>query len=637
MNNVEKAMNSQVAAVPPSRSPLCTAAATPPHTVREVLAAIIHHKHIKQLRKATYYICECLKVPGDELTIDALEGLAPRFTSYLRKCRCAPESICNYCHLTTVLLRAAKQLGWISRHSEITKLWEPIIAAVAKTDGALGIVKYAISIGRTPSTLTDDDLSAWMQMRASQGRSYLNTRRVLGTFRNTLSNVKLAGHLPGVFRTWKSKSSYGVHLHNLPVALRQEVDAILRWTQADYAKARRAKHGLRSNSAKNLLAAITRLYGFAVNVLPTLTPSTAAIDPTSIQTLTELVTPELVSAFIDWSINVRKSTGPSVASLLGYLSSALKKHPNYTDKDYIWFFRVVREIPLEPGSERRERKLRQYLPYDTVADIPHKIHETRLKAALAGRTAVAWAVHHELLMTWLVLEPWWQRNIRECKLGLREEGANLFKATILSLDKIKLSKWAEDRLRVNPREELWQYYFREHETNNHREVHAVLPHRLVPLLEEYLAHHRPCLVGGDDPSTLFLNGHGRRIALDQLTVLVSKLTLRYAGKRITPHMFRDIWAYWWLGMHPEDYLTVSKKLWHRDIEITIAAYGSQFNESHADSRVENYLDSRGWLSMTTRGATEGAIPVSPQNEPKSNQGGRKWRWGYPVDSGNPNI
>jgi len=175
-----------------------------------------------------------------------------------------------------------------------------------------------------------------------------------------------------------------------------------------------------------------------------------------------LVTPDLVSSFIGWLTNVRRMPGLSVATELSWLTGPLTAHPCYVDKDFTWLSRLIQEIPFEPESQRRERRLRKYLPYDTVADTPCRIHETRLKAPAAGRRDVAWAVHHELLMTWLVLEPWRQRNIRECKLGLRSEGANLFKAAILPLDKVKLPKWAEAMLRVNPREELWQYYFREH-------------------------------------------------------------------------------------------------------------------------------------------------------------------------------
>jgi len=95
---------------------------------------------------------------------------------------------------------------------------------------------------------------------------------------------------------------------------------------------------------------------------------------------------------------------------------------------------------------------------------------------------------------------------------------------------------------------------------------------------------------GRDPGTLFLNTEGRPLTINGVTRLVSELTLRYAQKRVTPHIFRDIWAYWWLASHPEDYLTVSKKLWHRTVEITLRVYGCRFDESQADCRVEEYFE-----------------------------------------------
>ena len=595
MTRLVTTMGNQIAAASPPGSLVC--AVSPPHTVQDLLAALAENRYIKRLRTTARLVCECLNVGPGELTIDALESAAPRLSGYLQERRYRAVSIrCHRC-FASVLLRNAKQLGWTSSRSEMTKAWEPIVRALANTDGTLGLVRYAISKERTPSTLTDDDLTVWIQMMVSQGRSYRYAASRASIFWRTLASANLAGNLPGIRRIWKSKSLYGVPCDSFPAALRQEVDALLTWKQAEYAKGRPAKSKIRSISAARLLSLITRLYGFVVNVLPSLTAPTEAIQTTPPQTLTELVTPDLVRAFIDWLLNVRGLKGPSVACQLGYLIGPLNAHPNYTGKDFTWLSRVVREIPFEPESRRWERKLRKHLPYETVADIPRRIHETRLKAAAAGGKKLAWAVHHELLMTWLVLEPWRQRNIRECKLGLRSEGANLFKAAIQPLDKIKLPKWAEVRLRIKPREELWQYYFREHETKSGRAVHAILPYRLVLLLEEYLTHHRPCLASVNDPGTLFLNSCGRRMGMQELTYLVSDLTLCHTGTRVTPHMFRDIWAYWWLESHPEDYFTVSKKLWHRKIETTVEIYSFQFNESHADSRVEDYLDSQpeGWL------------------------------------------
>jgi site-specific recombinase XerD len=89
------------------------------------------------------------------------------------------------------------------------------------------------------------------------------------------------------------------------------------------------------------------------------------------------------------------------------------------------------------------------------------------------------------------------------------------------------------------------------------------------LLEEYLQNHRPNLVAGTDPGTLFLNRSGGGRDRQATTDLVAELVLEHAGRRVTPHIFRDIFAYAWLDDNPEDYLTLSKILWHRSIKTTL--------------------------------------------------------------------
>jgi len=278
--------------------------------------------------------------------------------------------------------------------------------------------------------------------------------------------------------------------------------------------------------------------------------------------------------------------------MLGTICAALKEHPSYKDLKFDWLDELIQGIPYEPESKRRERKELKYLPYDTVADIPRRIHQTRLDAATRGPKALAYVVHDELLIQWLNVLPWRQRNIRECRIGLKSKGANLFKAEIEQWDNIQKPKWVEEALKTNPREQFWQYHFGEDETKNGREVRSILPRRLLLLLEEYLQHHRAHVLNGSDPGTLFVNRDGNRLIDHQVTSLISNLTLRHAGRRVTPHIFRDIWAYWWLASHPEDYLTVSKKLWHRNIQTTLRIYGCKFDEAQADARVEDYLDSQ---------------------------------------------
>jgi integrase len=74
--------------------------------------------------------------------------------------------------------------------------------------------------------------------------------------------------------------------------------------------------------------------------------------------------------------------------------------------------------------------------------------------------------------------------------------------------------------------------------------------------------------------------------------MVSELTYRYAGRRTTPHRFRDIIAYTWLQEHPSDYLSLSKLLWHRNVNTTIQIYGARFNESSGVVAMESWLQER---------------------------------------------
>jgi integrase len=59
---------------------------------------------------------------------------------------------------------------------------------------------------------------------------------------------------------------------------------------------------------------------------------------------------------------------------------------------------------------------------------------------------------------------------------------------------------------------------------------------------------------------------------------------------MTPHLFRDAFAYAWLDAHPADYLALSKILWHRNIKTTIRIYGREFDESNGAQKTEEWLE-----------------------------------------------
>ena len=123
-------------------------------------------------------------------------------------------------------------------------------------------------------------------------------------------------------------------------------------------------------------------------------------------------------------------------------------------------------------------------------------------------------------------------------------------------------------------------------------MHALLPRPLIAPLEEYLGDYRPHLIQGVDPETLFLNQKGKPLSIDQVTDLTYELTQRHGGRRVNPHSFRDIVAFTWLKEYPKDYLTLSKILWHANINETIKTYGSRFNESSGVCAMESWLEER---------------------------------------------
>lgn len=194
-------------------------------------------------------------------------------------------------------------------------------------------------------------------------------------------------------------------------------------------------------------------------------------------------------------------------------------------------------------------------------------------------------------MMWLTTLPWRRRNLISCRLGKRDDGANLFKEEIPESATIAKPTWVEDVLKANPHEEIWQFYFRPDETKIGEPVHGVLPTKQVPL-EEYLERSRPALTNGGDSQTLFVNTEGRCFGNETFVYLVRNLTRRYTRKAVNPHLFRDIFAVKWLREHRKDYLTLSKILWHRDIKTTIRTYGQNFDESDGTVAVYKWLEER---------------------------------------------
>ena len=275
------------------------------------------------------------------------------------------------------------------------------------------------------------------------------------------------------------------------------------------------------------------------------------------------------------------------------LYSSVKRYPPFKTRDFTWLHDLMIQIPYADSQvQKQEAKARKWVDHNVLWEIPAKLRYERSAIEKKDSRRAALLSRNELLMSWLTILPWRQRNLRECKLNSRESGGNLFKAPISNLATLAKPRWVEEQRKSNPGQAFWQFFFRSDETKTGQQVHSLLPKQLIPILEEYLENYRPLLVKDKDPRTLFLNDAGKPISPEGIFTIVGNITYRYAGRRVNPHLFRDILAVKWLEIHPEDYLTVSKLLWHRNIKTTLRTYAANFDESHAVRRAEEWLEKR---------------------------------------------
>ena len=271
---------------------------------------------------------------------------------------------------------------------------------------------------------------------------------------------------------------------------------------------------------------------------------------------------------------------------------ALSSYPPLSQNDFSWVPNLIAQLPRDIEGRRRERKGLKWVTFDDLTQVPGQIIRETDELIGLGENSRASRFRSAFLIQWLVTLPWRQRNIRECKLMSFADGGNLSKEEIPTHSTMAIPPWVQEALKANPREKFWQFCFRPRETKTSHLVRAIVPRQLVSPLEDYIKLYRPSLVNGPDPGTLFLNDHGGSYRQGSIGAPLGNVTFRYTGRRVNPHLFRDIFAVQWLEEHPEDYLTLSKILWHRNIQTTIRIYGAGFDESHGARRIEQWLDSR---------------------------------------------
>jgi hypothetical protein len=398
-------------------------------------------------------------------------------------------------------------------------------------------------------------LDAWGVHKEAEGFSHRYVQGIKCRFRRSIFAEGFNATMPNLTPPVGTRGRwYAIPLDMLPEPLRTEVISLLAWKKNKVSPGRGYKGRHRDITSDLLEHLICRIVGFLV-----------AIKGKQVSTLEELFTQENFEEYVKWASEVRNLRGSALRTGLGIVCAAVKHYPPLLAKRFnsSWMSAVIAQIPPDPESLTRRSKESKWVDFAELKQIPDMIAAEIKDNPNASKRRMAWMVQRQLLIKWLITLPWRQRNLRECRLLSGKKHANVFRETLPPLTPIDLPPWAKDALKANPNAKLWQYDFDESETKADRAVHGVVPRPLISLLENFVTHHRPMLLKGTDPGTLFVDAKGTGFSEASIGELVASTALKYVKRWVTPHLFRDIFAVAFLR-ETRDYLALSKILWHKD-------------------------------------------------------------------------
>jgi integrase len=568
----------EIAYVVPDASAVIAVQHTNLVTTGDLLARLAQEgaRSLPMLRSTCVVLGMYLNEPADQIPLDKMDLARRGFRAFLLSRKYRENSIRTYIYQMGSMLRRAKALGW-DPHASISESWRQLLSLASK--GKLfDVVGYFARTTATPADVTVEAVDKWVVSRVREGVLFTNAAAKRNDFWRLLVKTAWVSKPP---YTVRKQEKYGIPLGELPPGLRSDIEGVLKWKQADYAPGRPTKGRIRAVTANTLRLSLTQLSGVAINVL--------GMEPTSLK---DLLTKDILEAYVAWAINERGMAGNTVHVKLAGIS-AVVHHRKFEGLDFSWFKKLMDAIPLEHRSELKKRKAKKTLPYALLESLPAKIATER---SAAERSDKAHPLHparlmiEQLIVMWFLVLPWRQQNLRACRIG--GPSPNLFKSRIDATNVIDRPEWVLEEEAKDPDAMFWQVQFSPAETKTKIAVHIVLPRRLVATLELYLEKYRPLLVRDPRVDTLFLNRAGHPMRSDLIDKIIGDKSLKHLGRQTTPHLFRDAVAYQWLKEHPKDYLTLSKALWHKNVQTTIDIYGAQFDEQSGVAAMENWLDER---------------------------------------------
>lgn len=614
-----------------------------PITLADLLRYVSSNSR-RRYKRSFELIEEWQQKPADQIMLSDLfirlkmAGYRP----FLKEKGYLEYTIQAYRKALTYLRNLAASLG-VQVEPEFKPAWRDVMRH-AKQNYCMLYAEYFESRYESPDDVPVEEIDALVLELVKINQATMSSaRKARAIFLKTLRNCGFVKRQPVAAAR---EQRYGVPVKDLPEPLKSQVEALKAWAMKSdddgewhsdweqYGEEEEQNYiELREVTATKVIDEICRAYGYVRNVCN---------KADGIDSLERLLREPIFRSYRGWMLYERKLGGTGIKTRLGTLFSSLKQYPAASHINLTWVPALLQSISATPQKEVRARKSERLVTMAALETIPDLLRKERNKLVAhhnrveksesssrrrghapsteeklaKGRATrlvrISVLAQQELIIRFLLTLVWRNENLSECRiLPIGDRPANLFKGPVVPKPGKDIPEWADKLMRSDPNVPLYQFEFTEEETKAGREVMAVLPEILVPYVEEFLERFRPLLLNGEDPGTLFLNQWGNAISQQQLEESVQEATLKYLGKSVNPHLFRDIYAVEYLR-DPDnhaDYLTLSKILWHGSPEITIEHYSWLFNESVGTSSAGEWAEKR---DRERRSMSAGVRPADPR-------------------------
>lgn len=154
---------------------------------------------------------------------------------------------------------------------------------------------------------------------------------------------------------------------------------------------------------------------------------------------------------------------------------------------------------------------------------------------------------------------------------------------------------------------------------NHKDLEAELPPDVAHLVDLFIYRYRPKLIQA--PSDfLFPHRDGGPRHRGVIWGAVTRLTERYVGAPVNPHLFRHLAAHFFLKAHPGNYEVLRRTLGHSSIDTTTGSYAGAEDEAAIRMFDENVLRLREAApEVLARGRRRRPRPAAAPNKPTADR------------------